>query len=79
MLPQRDAEYSSFEVSGGLGRECLVAVVTEECLGLGWMSTTYENPARVLDSNDVDLLLNRLHELDDNSWECLWTFFDVVP
>jgi hypothetical protein len=77
-LPQQDARYEAFEVLGKPGREHLLAIITDEPLGLDWMPTDRETPARVLSADDIDTLLGRLHQLEGNRWRALSTYFDVT-
>lgn len=77
-LPQAGSRHEAFLISGRPGREHLLALVTEEPLGLDWMPTDPKAPARVLDRADIDALLARLRDLDANRWTALSTYFDVV-
>lgn len=77
-LPQPAAPYESFQLSNGPGREQLLAVITDEPLGLDWLPPDSRRPARPLDAQDVELLLIQLHQLDPTSWVALATYFDVV-
>lgn len=76
-LPQAGARFGSFEVSGEQGREQLLAIITDRPLGLDWMPPDPATPARVLNAQDVELLLTRLHQLDPANWVALATYFDV--
>jgi hypothetical protein len=78
LLPQRGARYDSFVVTGKPGREHLLAIVSDEPLGLEWLPDNSRNPARVLSRDDVGTLLARLRGLDDHRWTALSTYFDVV-
>jgi serine/threonine protein kinase len=78
LLPQRGARYDSFVVTGKPGREHLLAIVSDEPLGLEWLPDNPRNPARVLSRDDVNTLLARLRGLDDHRWTALSTYFDVV-
>ncbi len=77
-LPQEGSQYDSFAVTGDPGREHLLAIVTDEPLGLDWLPPDPQVPARVLSSGDVDSLLEKLEGLDSASWTALATYFDVV-
>ena len=77
-LPQPGAPYSSFVVSGTAGREHLLAILTDEPLGLEWVTADPKIPARVLTATDVESLLARLRELDGDRWTALATYFDVL-
>jgi TIR domain-containing protein/uncharacterized protein DUF4384 len=77
-LPQTNARYQSFELSGEPGREQLLAVITNEPLTLNWLSSEARSPARVLNTQDVELLLTQLRQLNPASWVALATYFDVV-
>jgi hypothetical protein len=78
LLPQRGARYDSFVVTGKPGREHLLAIVSDEPLGLEWLPDNPRSPARVLSRDDVSTLLARLRGLDDHRWTALSTYFDVV-
>jgi serine/threonine protein kinase len=77
-LPQAGSRYDSFVVTGKPGREHLLAIVSEEPLGLDWGPTDPRIPARVLKQADIETLLARLRSLDRNQWMALSTYFDVV-
>jgi hypothetical protein len=77
-LPQQGARYDAFEVSGQPGREHLLAILTDEPLGLDWMPKDPKVPARVLSPADIDTLLARLRGLEGDRWTALATFFDVT-
>jgi hypothetical protein len=77
-LPQAGAPYESFQVSGKPGREQLLAVITDEPLDLDWMPPDQHLPARVLNAQDVELLLIQLRQLNPATWVALATYFDVV-
>lgn len=77
-LPQMGSRYDSFVVTGKPGREHLLAIVSEEPLGLDWLPGDPRVPARVLKQADVDVLLNRLRGLRGDRWVALSTYFDVV-
>jgi hypothetical protein len=79
LLPQARSRYDAFVLTGGRpGREHLLAVVTEEPLGLDWMPTEPGLPARVLGPPDVAALLDLLRRLDPRRWTALSTYFDVT-
>ncbi len=77
-LPQMGSRYDSFEVSGKPGREHLLAIVSDEPLGLNWLPDNPRTPARVLSQDDVSALLAQLRGLDDHHWTALSTYFDLV-
>jgi hypothetical protein len=77
-LPQTNALYDAFEVSGVPGREHLLAIITDERLELDWMPPDPRSPARVLNTQDVALLLTQLQQRDPASWVAFATYFDVV-
>lgn len=78
-LPQNGSRYDSFVVTGKPGREHLLAIVSDEQLGMDWMSTEpIKEPARVLNQADIDTLLARLRSLGGERWVALSTYFDVV-
>lgn len=69
----------AFEITGDTtGREHLLAIVSDAPLGLDWLPRDPQQPARVLNQNDINLLLSRLRGLDRNRWMALSTYFDVV-
>jgi len=78
-LPQQGSRYDAFEVSGKPGREHLLAILTDEPLGLDWMPNDPTVPARVLSPTDIDTLLARLRNLEGDRWIALATYFDVTP
>ncbi len=78
-LPQPGARYDTFQVSGTPGREQLLALITDEPLGLDWLPPDPRSPARVLDEQDITLLLTHLRQLDADTWVAFATYFDVVP
>ena len=66
-------------MTGKPGREHLLAIITEEPLGLNWMpSDPVKEPARVLRQADIDALLARLRDPGGVRWTTLSTYFDVV-
>jgi Domain of unknown function (DUF4384) len=78
-LPQAGSRYDSFVVTGKPGREHLLAIITDESLGLDWLPTDpKKEPARVLKQADIDALLARLRNLEGDRWTALSTYFDVV-
>lgn len=78
-VPQPGSRYDSLVVTGKPGREHVVALLTDEPLGLDWIPGDPRTPARVLSAGDVDQLLARIAALGDGSWSALATYFDVVP
>jgi hypothetical protein len=77
-LPQQESRYDAFEVSGRPGREHLLAILTDEPLGLDWMPADPKLPARVLSPADIETLLARLRGLEGDRWAALATYFDVI-
>lgn len=77
-LPQPGARYDAFVVSGKPGREHLLAILTDEPLGLDWMPANPKVPARLLSPADIDTLLSRLRDLEGDRWTALSTYFDVL-
>jgi hypothetical protein len=77
-LPQAGSRYNSFVVTGNPGREHLLAIITDEPLGLDWMPTDPKIPARVLNQADINTLLTRLRDLEGDRWMVLSTYFDVI-
>ncbi|GEM_PF-1296307 len=76
-FPQSDSEYDAFVLTGDAGREHLLAILTDEPLGLNWMPTPDE-PARILQPSDIDQLLALLRGLDADKWTALSTYFVVT-
>jgi hypothetical protein len=77
-LPQAGARYDAFEVSGRPGREHLLAILSDEPLGLDWMPRDPRTPARVLTPADIGELLVRLRKLGADRWTALATYFEVI-
>lgn len=78
-LPQENALYRSFQISGRPGRERLVAIITDAPTGFDWMPHEAGEPARALDARDVELLLAHLRRLDPATWAAYATHLDIVP
>lgn len=77
-LPQPDSVYDAFEISGSPGREQLLAIISDQPLGLNWMPADPNTPARVLDNSDIESLLSKLRGTDPSGWIALATYFDIV-
>lgn len=78
-LPQPGSKYQSFVVTGRPGRERLLAIITNQPLGFDWLPThESQTPARVLNQNDIDMLLSRLLDLEANEWAALSTYFEII-
>lgn len=78
-LPQAAACADAFEITGDqTGREHLLAIVSDEPLGLDWLPRDPQEPARVLSEDDTNALLARLRGLDRSHWQAFSTYFDVV-
>jgi hypothetical protein len=77
-LPQRDAIYDSFVITGRAGREHLLAIISEEPLLLDWIPRDPKVPARLLDDQDAETLLAALDRLSPDKWTAMATYFDVV-
>jgi hypothetical protein len=77
-LPQMGSRYDSFVVTGKPGREHLLAIITDEPLGLDWLPEDPRIPARVLNQDDIEMLLRRLRNLEGGKWTALSTYFDVI-
>jgi hypothetical protein len=78
IYPQDGSRYDAFVVSGRPGREQLLAIITDEPLGLDWMPADRKVPARVLSPEDIDTLLERLRNREGSQWTALSTWFDVT-
>src|SRR5262249_2816100 len=78
-LPQAGTCDVAFELSGDtLGREHLLAIVSEEPLGLDWLPRDSQTPARLLNEAGIRAMLVRLRDLGQDRWVALATYFDVV-
>jgi hypothetical protein len=78
ILPQPGAAHDSFVITGQPGREHLLAILSDEPLGLDWMPRDPRTPARVLNGADLAALLALLRNLEGNRWTALATYFDVL-
>ncbi|HMY70878.1 MAG TPA: protein kinase, partial [Blastocatellia bacterium] len=79
VLPQAGARYDAFELGGGQpGREHLLAIVSDEPLGLDWLPRDAQEPARVLNQANIEMLLARLRALDAACWMAFATHFEIV-
>lgn len=78
-VPQAGSRYESLVITGRPGREHLVALLTEQPLGLDWMPSDPRVPARVVSTADIDAMLASLRALPDGTWSALATYFDVAP
>jgi serine/threonine protein kinase len=77
-LPQVGSPYQAFELSGAAGKEKLLAIISDEPLGLDWLSNDTETPARVLSGDDIESLFRRLQVLDGGCWTALASYLEVV-
>ncbi len=77
VLPQENSRFDSFLVTGVPGREQLLAIITDELLGLDWLPVG-SKPARELQPTDINTLLARLRGLEGDRWTALCTYFDVI-
>ena len=78
ILPQATSRYDAFEITGRPGHEQLLAIVTDEPLGLDWIPKDPNTPARVLKDTDIKALLAKLQELEGDSWTSLSSYFDII-
>ena len=69
---------SAFLVLAAASGGNLLAIITNEPLGLDWMACDDKYPAHVLRPDDVNALLARLREMKGDRWVALSTFFDVI-
>ena len=77
-LPQPGACDNAFEITGEVyGREHLLAIVSDEPLGLDWLSRNAQEPARMLSQSDLDGLSARLSGLDESRWRAFTTHFEI--
>jgi hypothetical protein len=77
-LPQEGSPYPAFELSGAAGKEKLLAIITDDPLGLDWLSKDAETPARELSSDDLESLFARLQQLGEGRWTALSSYFEVM-
>jgi serine/threonine protein kinase len=78
-LPQEESPYPAFELSGSVGKEKLLAIITDEPLGLDWLSHDADTPARVVSADDIEYLFARLGELGEDRWHGLASYFEIRP
>ena len=77
-LPQADAMYTAFELSGTPGREKLLAIISDEPLGLDWLSRDPDAPAREVSQADIEALRARLQQMGAGRWTALASYFEVA-
>jgi len=70
-LPQTESPHDAFHVAGKPGKERLVAIITDEPLGLDWLPLDSASFVHTLDLEDIENLLERLWSLRENSWQVL--------
>ena len=75
---KQGARYGAFMVSAQPGRVYLLAILTDEPLGLDGMPNEPKVPARLHSTADIDTLLARLRDLEGGRWTALSTYFDVM-
>ena len=78
MFPSEEAGCEPFVLTGIPGRESVLAILTDEPLGLDWMPPDTSVPARVLDDRDILELETKLGHLQPGQWTALATDFEVV-
>jgi hypothetical protein len=78
LLPPDEAHCEPFVVTGTPGREHLLAIISEQPIGLDWMPADPSVPARIVTQNDIDHLMVALGALPPGSWAALITYCDVV-
>jgi len=78
LFPAEEAHCEPFVLTGIPGRESVLAVITDEPLGLHWMPPEPSIPARVLDRHDLLELGDILRSLRPDHWAVLATDFDVI-
>lgn len=77
-LPQPVSPHDAFELSGAPGKEKLLAIISDEPLGLDWLSNDAETPARELSGDDIESLFARLQQLGAGRWMALASYFEVI-
>jgi hypothetical protein len=78
LFPPEEAHCEPFVLTGIPGRESVLAIISDEPLGLEWMPPDTSVPARVLDRLDLLELGRILSRLPPDHWAVLATDFDVV-
>lgn len=81
-LPQVGSRYDAFTVTGQPGREQVLAIISDEPLGLDWLppaAQQRQTPARVLTEADIEDVRRRLQSLEADRWVALATYFEVIP
>lgn len=78
ILPQVHSPYDSFVITGKPGRENLLAILSDEPLGMNWSPNDPQVPARVLANSDLQQLMEHLRLLGAHRWIALSTCFDVL-
>jgi len=71
------SEYDAFKVTGLPGQESLLALISQEPLGLDWLPGRNEPPARVLEETDVARLIDRLCNIPCDKWAALSSYFEI--
>jgi len=55
----------------------LLAVISEEPLGLDWLPKDADTPARELSNDDIETLFARLKILGEGRWTAMASYFEV--
>jgi serine/threonine protein kinase len=77
-FPQEGSSFRAFELSGAAGKEKLLAIISDEPLGLDWLPKDAETPSRELSSDDIESLFARLQRLGEGRWTALSSYFEVT-
>ena len=78
IFPQAHSRFDSFLITGRLGREYLLAILSDQPLRFEWATCSAQMPAHVLTSPELDSLLSHLRRLKPNQWTAIATYFDIV-
>lgn len=78
-IPSSDTGYTSLQVSGKIGRERLLAIITKDPLGLDFMPGEFDKITRMLSPIDVEDLIQRLGEINPDHCDLISGYFDVLP
>jgi hypothetical protein len=78
LLPPEEAQCEPFALTGVPGREYVLAIISEQTLGLNWKPPDSVVPARVLDTQDLEQLTQLLKRMRPGSWTALASYFDVI-
>lgn len=78
-IPSSNTGYTSLQVSGKIGRERLLAIITKDPLGLNFMPREFDKTTRILSPIDVEKLIERLREMNSDQCDLISGYFEVLP